>query len=90
MFLSKSYFLGLLFFTTAAVGHHGQMHSESLSGNVGLWLIMLSVLFSTVSVWLESFLLGREDRRRVSQKAREAMVAKLNTQSDRSGEKYVF
>ena len=82
MFLSKSYFLGLLFFTTAAFSHHGQTHSESLSGNV--------VLFSTVSVWLESFLLGREDRRRVSQKAREAMLARLNSQTDRSGEKYVF
>ena len=89
MFLSKSYFLGLLFFTTASVSHHGQEHSESISGNVGLWLIMLSVLFSTVSVWLEGFLVGRKDQKRVSQKARETMVAKLNTQTDRSGRKYV-
>ena len=90
MFLSKSFFLGLLFFTTAAFSHHGEAHSESGSGNVGLWLIMLSVLFSTVSVWLEAFLLGRKDQKRAGEKARDAIVAKLYTQADRAGGKYVF
>ena len=90
MFLLKSCFLGFLFFTTAAFSHHGEAHSEGVSGNAGLWLIMLSVLLSTVSVWLEAFLLGRKDRKRVGNEARETMVAKLNTQTDRSGGKYVF
>jgi len=91
MFLSKSCFLSFLFFTTVALGHHGEVDHEGSSGSLGLLLIMLSVLFSTVSVWLEGFLSGAKKEERAGRKVEDTVLASLPIQKEfsRSGGKYV-
>ena len=92
MFLSKSYVLSFLFFTTVALGHHGEVHSEGTSGSLGLFLIMLSVLFSTLSVWLEGISLGAKKEQRADEKVEDTSLAILPSQKEFSalGGKYVF
>tara|TARA_Y100001936_G_scaffold233001_1_gene258486 strand:- start:526 stop:804 length:279 start_codon:yes stop_codon:yes gene_type:complete len=91
MFLSKSYFLSFLFFTTVTLGHHGEVHSEGSSGSFGLLLIMLSVLFSTLSVWLEGISLGTKKEQRADEKVEDTILASLPSQKEFNalGDKYV-
>ena len=92
MFLSKSYVLSFLFFTTVALGHHGEVHSEGTPGSLGLFLIMLSVLFSTLSVWLEGISPGSKKEQRADDKVEDTSLASLPSQKEFSalGGKYVF